>query len=44
MKLTKSEVALLIGSNLSGIRISKHITIEKLSFDSGMDSKQIIRI
>jgi transcriptional regulator with XRE-family HTH domain len=44
MKLTKGEVALLIGSNLRGIRMSKHITIEKLAFDSGMDSKQIIRI
>ncbi len=44
MKLTKGEVALLIGSNLRVIRMSKHITIEKLAFETGMDSKQIIRI
>jgi len=44
MIFTRAEFSLIIGSNIRKIRTSKNITIEQLSFISGIDSKQIIRI
>ena len=44
MLMTKSQFSLIIGSKLRELRISKSITIEQLSFKSGIDTKQITRI
>ncbi len=44
MLMTKSQFSLFIGSKLRELRISKSITIEQLSFKSGIDTKQITRI
>jgi transcriptional regulator with XRE-family HTH domain len=42
--MTRSQFSLIIGSKLRELRISKSITIEQLSFKSGIDTKQITRI
>ena len=44
MILTRTEFSVIIGSKLRELRSSKGITIEQLSFQTGIDSKQIIRI
>jgi len=44
MIFTRAEFSLIIGSKLRELRISKGITIEQLSFQTKIDSKQIIRI
>lgn len=44
MKLTKHEVAYLIGSKVRDIREKKGLTIERLAFEVGIESKQLIRI
>ena len=44
MIFTRAEFSLIIGSKIRKIRTSQNITIERLSFISGIDSKQIIRI
>jgi transcriptional regulator with XRE-family HTH domain len=44
MFMTRSQFSLIIGSKLRELRISKSITIEQLSFKSGIDPKQITRI
>ena len=44
MILKRTEFSLIIGSKLRELRSSKGITIEQLSFQTGIDSKQIIRI
>jgi transcriptional regulator with XRE-family HTH domain len=44
MLMTRSQFSLIIGSKLRELRISKSITIEQLSFKSGIDPKQITRI
>lgn len=41
---TSAEFSRIIGSKLRELRISKSITIELLSFKSGIDTKQITRI
>ena len=44
MKLTKREVVYLIGSKVRDIREKKGLTIERLAFEVGIESKQLIRI
>lgn len=44
MKLTKREVVYLIGSKLRDIREKKGLTIARLAFEAGIESKQLIRI
>lgn len=44
MLMTRAEFSRFIGSKLRELRISKSITIEQLSFKSGIDTKQITRI
>lgn len=44
MNLTKREVVYLIGSKIRDIREKKGLTIERLAFDVGIESKQLIRI
>ena len=44
MKLTKREVVYLIGSKLRYIREKKGLTIARLAFEAGIESKQLIRI
>lgn len=44
MILTKREVVYLIGSKIRDIREKKGLTIERLAFDVGIESKQLIRI
>ena len=44
MKLTKGEVVMLIGSKVRDIREKKGLTIERLAFEVGIESKQLIRI
>lgn len=44
MLMTRAEFSRIIGSKLRELRISKSITIEQLSFKSGIDTKQITRI
>ena len=44
MKLTKREVVYLIGSKVRDIREKKCLTIERLAFEVGIESKQLIRI
>jgi transcriptional regulator with XRE-family HTH domain len=44
MKLTKREVVYLIGSKLRDIREKKGLTIARLAFEAGRESKQLIRI
>jgi transcriptional regulator with XRE-family HTH domain len=44
MIITRAEYSLIIGSKIRELRVAKRFTIEQLSFSSGIDSKQIIRI
>jgi len=44
MKLTKGEVVMLIGSKVRDIREKKGLTIARLAFEAGIESKQLIRI
>ena len=44
MKLTKREVVYLIGSKVRDIREKKGLTIARLAFEAGIESKQLIRI
>jgi len=44
MNLTKREVVYLIGSKLREIREKKGLTIARLAFEAGIESKQLIRI
>jgi len=44
MKLTKREVVYLIGSKVRNIREQKGLTIARLAFEVGIESKQLIRI
>ena len=44
MKLTKHEVVHLIGSNVRDLREKKGLTIARLAFEAGIESKQLIRI
>jgi transcriptional regulator with XRE-family HTH domain len=44
MKLTKREVVYLIGSKVRNIREKKGLTIARLAFEVGIESKQLIRI
>jgi transcriptional regulator with XRE-family HTH domain len=44
MKLTKHEVVYLIGSKVRNIREKKGLTIARLAFEVGIESKQLIRI
>ena len=44
MNLTKREVVYLIGSKLRDIREKKGLTIARLAFEAGIESKQLIRI
>jgi transcriptional regulator with XRE-family HTH domain len=44
MKLKKSELVMLIGSNIREIRVKKGFTIAQLAFEAGIESKQLFRI
>ena len=44
MKLTKRDVVYLIGSKVRDIREKKGLTIARLAFEAGIESKQLIRI
>ena len=44
MKLTKREVVYFIGSKVRDIREKKGLTIARLAFEAGIESKQLIRI
>jgi transcriptional regulator with XRE-family HTH domain len=44
MKLTKREVVYLIGSKVRNLREQKGLTIARLAFEVGIESKQLIRI
>jgi transcriptional regulator with XRE-family HTH domain len=44
MKLTKREVVYLIGSKVRNLREKKGLTIARLAFEVGIESKQLIRI
>lgn len=44
MKLTKHEVVHLIGSNVRDLREKKGLTIARLAFEAGIESKQLVRI
>jgi transcriptional regulator with XRE-family HTH domain len=44
MKLTKREVVYLIGFKVRNLREQKGLTIARLAFEVGIESKQLIRI
>jgi transcriptional regulator with XRE-family HTH domain len=44
MKLKKSELVMLIGSNIREFRVKKGFTIAQLAFEAGIESKQLFRI
>ena len=44
MKLMKRDVVYLIGSKVRDIREKKGLTIARLAFEAGIESKQLIRI